>query len=219
MILEQFQDQLVIILLVAAVVSFILALFEEENSSGSAFVEPIVILLILIANATVGVIQESNAEQAIEVKINTSFNIKCQALKEYSPAETRVIRGGQTIKIASAELVPGDIIELGIGDQIPADCRLLEIYSSSFRVDQAILTGESVSVNKQTEAITDDKAVKQDQINMLFSVSIFNTRAKPSREPPFLSARERQSSPKLVPRQPLGISTRASPLRSRKKRR
>lgn len=156
MILEQFQDQLVIILLVAAVVSFVLALLEEETS-GSAFVEPIVILLILIANATVGVIQESNAEKAIE------------ALKEYSPAETRVIREGQTIKIASAELVPGDIIELGIGDQIPADCRLLEIYSSSFRVDQAILTGESVSVNKQTDAIKDDKAVKQDQINMLFS--------------------------------------------------
>ncbi|KAI0226551.1 hypothetical protein L0F63_000903 [Massospora cicadina] len=157
MILEQFQDQLVIILLGAAVISFVLALFEENNASGGAFVEPVVILLILIANATVGVVQETNAEKAIE------------ALKEYSPAESRVLREGQTIKVSSAELVPGDIVELGIGDQIPADCRLLEIYSSTFRVDQAILTGESVSVNKQTEAITDEKAVKQDQVNLLFS--------------------------------------------------
>lgn len=73
LILAQFQDQLVIILLVAAVVSFLLALLEEQQSESggswfsTAFVEPLVILLILICNATVGVVQESNAEKAIEV--------------------------------------------------------------------------------------------------------------------------------------------------------
>ncbi|KAF9315633.1 hypothetical protein BG003_002853 [Podila horticola] len=156
MILEQFKDQLVIILLVAAAVSFVLAILEEDNS-GTAFVEPIVILLILIANAAVGVIQESNAEKAIE------------ALKEYSPHEAKVLRGGSMTKVYATDIVPGDVIEVSVGDKIPADCRILEIISSTFRVDQALLTGESVSVNKTSDIVSDHRAVKQDQINMLFS--------------------------------------------------
>lgn len=93
-----------------------------------------------------------------------------QALKEYSPDEAKVIRDGLTQPINATDLVPGDIISLSAGDKIPADARVISIQSASFRADQSILTGESVSVLKSAEEIVQDlKAVRQDQINMLFA--------------------------------------------------
>jgi Ca2+ transporting ATPase len=156
LILEQFKDQLVIILLGSAAVSFVLALFEEEEG-WTAFVDPAVILTILILNAVVGVSQESSAEKAIA------------ALQEYSANTAKVVRNGTIQSVKAEELVPGDIVDIAVGNRIPADCRVLSINSNSFRIDQSILTGESESVGKDTEAITDANAVKQDQVNMLFS--------------------------------------------------
>ncbi|KAJ5650082.1 Sarcoplasmic/endoplasmic reticulum calcium ATPase 1 [Penicillium longicatenatum] len=156
LILEQFKDQLVLILLGSAAVSFVLALFEESDD-WTAFVDPAVILTILILNAVVGVTQESSAEKAIA------------ALQEYSANEAKVVRGGKTQRVKAEDLVPGDVIHIAVGDRVPADCRLLSIHSNSFRVDQAILTGESESVAKETDAVKDRQAVKQEQVNMLFS--------------------------------------------------
>ncbi|TVY73428.1 Calcium-transporting ATPase sarcoplasmic/endoplasmic reticulum type [Lachnellula suecica] len=155
LILEQFKDQLVIILLGSAAISFVLALFEDGG--WSAFVDPAVILTILILNAVVGVSQESSAEKAIA------------ALQEYSANEAKVVRNGHVTRVKAEELVPGDIISIAVGDRIPADCRVLAIQSNSFAVDQALLTGESESVGKETHAVEDLQAVKQDQINILFS--------------------------------------------------
>ncbi|OGM41781.1 putative endoplasmic reticulum calcium ATPase [Aspergillus bombycis] len=162
LILEQFKDQLVLILLGSAALSFVLALFEEGDD-WTAFVDPVVILTILILNSVVGVTQETSAEKAIA------------ALQEYSANEATVVRDGKTQRIKAEDLVPGDIIHIAVGDRVPADCRLIAVHSNSFRVDQAILTGESESVGKDTSAIRDKQAVKQDQTNILFSALVVLT--------------------------------------------
>eukprot|EP00299_Pterocystis_sp_00344_P002668 c13003_g1_i1.p1 GENE.c13003_g1_i1~~c13003_g1_i1.p1 ORF type:complete len:1006 (+),score=268.98 c13003_g1_i1:48-3020(+) len=158
LVLEQFDDKLVKILLAAAVTSFVLALFEEGEDQLQAFTEPAVIMTILILNAIVGVVQESNAEAAIE------------ALKEYQSEDATVLRNGSVSKISAKDLVPGDIIICDVGTKVPADARLVEIVTSTINLDQSALTGESVAVSKQLEEVADAaKAVNQDKKNVIFS--------------------------------------------------
>jgi len=159
LIIEQFEDLLVRILLVSAGVSFILAYLDEKavEEGWTAYVEPLVILLILIANAIVGVWQETNAESALE------------ALKKLQPEHAQTLRDGEWKQLDAVELVPGDVVEVKVGDRVPADMRVIKLKTTAIRVEQSQLTGESVSVSKEVEPIADADCVIQAKENMLFS--------------------------------------------------
>ncbi|PIN05993.1 Ca2+ transporting ATPase [Handroanthus impetiginosus] len=161
LVLEQFDDMLVKILLVAAFTSFVLAYlhgYEGHESGFESYVEPFVILLILILNAIVGVWQEGNAEKALE------------ALKDMQCESSKVIRDGYLVPdLPARELVPGDIVELRVGDKVPADMRVAVLKTSTLRVEQSSLTGESMPVMKGTNPIFMDDCELQAKENMVFA--------------------------------------------------
>ncbi len=136
---QQMADPMVIMLIVAAVISAVTGMIQGE----SEWADVIIIMAVVIINSALGVIQEAKSEEALA------------ALQEMSAAQSKVIRDGKLITLHSSELVPGDIILLEAGDAVPADCRVLE--SASMKIEEAALTGESVPVEKSTEAITLDK--------------------------------------------------------------
>lgn len=157
-IIEQFEDNLVRILLAAAVISFILAL--TDGSEGiSAYIEPLVILIILILNAAIGIIQDINADNAIE------------ALKKIQECVSYVYRNGELIKLDSKFLVPGDVVQLSEGQKVPADIQLLKINSITFEVDQSNLTGETNPAYKDIDTINEDKTEIINLKNTVFSSS------------------------------------------------
>ncbi|GMH23102.1 hypothetical protein Nepgr_024945 [Nepenthes gracilis] len=165
LILDQFNDTLVRILLVAAVMSFVLAMFDgsEMGDDITKFAEPFVIFLILIVNAIVGVWQENNAEKALE------------ALQEIQSEQAAVIRDNKRIlNLPAKELVPGDIVELKVGDKVPADMRVLELISSTLRVEQGSLTGESEAVNKTHKSVPEDADIQGKRCMVFSGTTVIN---------------------------------------------
>ena len=147
---SQFKSFMIIVLLIAAVISGITGYINGEGIS-----DAIIILVILVANALIGVFQESKAEKSLD------------ALEKLSAPHCKVIRDGKLSIIESRELVPGDIVELETGDRIPADIRLLE--SVNLKVQESSLTGESEPVEKDAGATVDERAALSDRSNMIFS--------------------------------------------------
>ena len=144
--LEQYKDFLVIILIAAAIVSGFLG--DAESA--------IVILIVITINAILGTVQTVMAEQSLA------------SLKKLSGPEAKVLRDGSVVPIPSAEVTVGDIVMLDAGDYIPADGRLLE--SASLKVDESALTGESLGVEKMTDAIEGEVPLG-DRTNMVYSGS------------------------------------------------
>ncbi|MFO7696845.1 MAG: cation-translocating P-type ATPase [Anaerolineae bacterium] len=143
-LLAQFNDFIVIILIVAAVIS---ALLGDH-------VEAIAIIAIVILNAVLGLVQEGRAEAALE------------ALQQLAAPLAQVIRGGHRASIPARELVPGDIVVLEAGNNIPADLRLVE--TANLRIEEAALTGESHGVEKDASLVMRQDASLGDRRNSAF---------------------------------------------------
>ena len=151
--LEQFKDFMIIVLIIAAIVSGIVGIHEGEGIA-----DTIIILIVVVVNAIIGVAQESKAEKSLE------------ALQKLSSHVAKVIRDGKLVVVQSSELVPGDIVVLDTGDYIPADLRIIEAVN--LKSQESALTGESVPVEKISDAIEDENIGLGDRKNMLFSSSL-----------------------------------------------
>jgi len=130
--LRQFLSPLIYVLMVAAIISLIVGHFLDAG----------VILGVLVLNAIIGFIQETRAEKAME------------ALIQMAAPRARIRRDGDIRLVSAREVVPGDIVLLETGDRVPADARLIEV--SNLKVNEAMLTGESMPVDKFTDAINED---------------------------------------------------------------
>jgi Ca2+-transporting ATPase len=145
LVLAQFKNLLIVILVIAVALSLV---FGHG-------LEAMVIGVIVVLAVLLGFVQEYRAERAIE------------ALRQIAAPTATVVRDGQELELPARELVPGDVIRLAAGDRIPADARLLEAIN--LQVEEAPLTGESVPVEKHTEALTGDNLPVGDRRNMAYS--------------------------------------------------
>ena len=143
-ILSQFSDLMILILLGAAVISGVVGAVKDT----------IAILVIVVLNAVIGAVQEYRAQRALA------------ALRMLAAPEAKVIRGGQVQVIEADLLVPGDIVLLETGMVVPADIRLLE--ASELQADEAILTGESVTVEKQLAPLDEVSLSPGEKTNLVF---------------------------------------------------
>ena len=145
---DQILDPMVILLIAASIISA----FTGDK------IEAIIIIAIVIINAIMSIYQEGQAEDSVA------------ALQKMSSPEATVLRDGKRGKVKADELVPGDIVILETGDIIPADMRLID--SRNLQIDESSLTGESVAVEKDAEAVYDTEVGIGDRSNSAFSSSI-----------------------------------------------
>lgn len=155
MFLEQLNDPLIFVLLLAAGISMLLHEFSDMA----------IITVVILVNSIVGVIQEGKAQQALE------------ALKKMTSPTAVVKREGSLYELPAANLVPGDIVYLEAGRQVPADLRLLS--AASLRMEEAALTGESVPIEKNPDFTATKPISLGDSVNMAFmSTNVIYGRAE-----------------------------------------
>ncbi|WP_412031980.1 cation-translocating P-type ATPase [Malacoplasma muris] len=169
--LEQFKDPMLILLLIAAIVSYVISgvpAFHTDVLTNVEkvieWVEPSIIILIVLINTIFGAVQEVKAEKAMD------------SLEKMTTPIAKVLRNGDFDQVSSYELVPGDIVILEAGDTIPIDGIIVE--SSSFKVIESVLTGESLPIEKNDEFSFDESTPIGDRLNMVYSgTNVVNGRA------------------------------------------
>lgn len=147
--LNQFNDLMIILLIFASVFSAVISYVQKES-----YADSIIILIIVIINATLSFIEEKKADKAIE-ELNKMFI-----------TNNNVIRDGKKETIDVRKIVPGDIIELEAGDYVSADARI--ISSEALEVNESTLTGESKSIKKDNSDITEEKELYERK-NMVYA--------------------------------------------------
>lgn len=153
--LNQFNDIMIIVLIAAAIIS---AFIGEITDT-------IVIIVIIFVNAIIGFVQEYRAEKAMD------------ALKKMAAQKADVLRDGIVHETDAAELVPGDIVLLEAGNNVPADLRLIEV--NALKINESSLTGESNSVDKKEGRLMEDDIPLGDRINMAYKgTAVTNGTAK-----------------------------------------
>ena len=153
MIAEQLSDVMVIILVIAMIFSLVMSFIDGEGLA-----EAIVIFVVIVVNATVGVIQEKKAADSLE------------ALKKMTAPNARALRNGEESIVPASELVPGDIVYLEDGCIVPADIRI--INDNNMSIQEASLTGESLASQKDGKIVLPENAPLGDRVNMAYSSSI-----------------------------------------------
>ncbi|KAF2011992.1 sodium P-type ATPase-like protein [Aaosphaeria arxii CBS 175.79] len=146
-LLRQVANAMTLVLLLAMGVSFGI----------KSWIEGGVVTAIILLNVIVGFWQEFNAEKTMD------------SLRSLSSPTASAIRGGKNCTVATVQIVPGDMVEMKTGDTIPADVRLIEALN--FETDEALLTGESLPVNKDAEATFDEDTGPGDRLNVAYSSS------------------------------------------------
>jgi Ca2+-transporting ATPase len=144
MLLDQFTDFMIVVLLVAAVISGLIGDVKDT----------LAIIVIVALNAVIGFVQELRAGRAMA------------ALKQMAAGSARIVRGEEMLTVPATDLVPGDVVLLEAGNVVPADLRLLE--SARLRMDEAALTGESVTVEKSCAPLADAELALGDRRNIAF---------------------------------------------------
>ncbi len=155
--ISQFSNMMILLLMLVGIVSLVFSLVNGES-----IIEFIVIYACIAINVIMGFVQEMKSENAID------------ALRSLTSSKVQVMRDGKWLEIDATELVVGDVISLEAGDKVPADARIIKCVNA--KVDESILTGESLAVDKDTLPLSGEKLI-QDQNNIVFSgTSVVNGR-------------------------------------------